>query len=505
MPSYDPARDFDTEPDSRFETLIFSGLLMLLIWAPLPFGSNRPWAVCILVVGVGLLAMLWMFGWMIGAVRVSSRVRDARLPLVLLAGWLLMLTLQILPLPLPVLQGLSHGAAEAYNVSYAGMSRTAGYLSVERGATLRYLALSYALVAFFALLLVLVRGESRLRILCYTLVLSGSFQAVLGIYLFFSGARYHLFFEEVIHGMHLYPSGTFINRNHFAALLEICLGIGAGLMVAQFRPATARTWKQRVRWLADLMLSSKARLRILLVIMVIALILTRSRMGNGALFAAIFVGGAVGMALSNVPRKSLAVFLASMIVLDVFVIGSWVGVDKVMERMKQTSIAAGDRPGNGGQASGDSFQERIGPGLGALAALKDYPVFGTGGGTFYVAFPRYRADASTGFFDHAHLDYAEFASDGGIVGILCLLGFGLGSLAMALQVLKTRSNPLYRGVAFGAFMGMVAIGLHTTVEFMLQIPAVALAFVTLCALPWISRRTYMPNLVKKLQSEAGRP
>ncbi len=491
MQDYEFARPDRFQFQSRIEAITFFGMILLLVWAPLPFASNRPWGVSILVVWVSLLAALWACAWLTGAVRAGPALRKAWLPIAFLAAWLLTIALQVVPLPLPLLHVLSHGAAEAYGASYTGIAHSVGYLSVEPAATRRYLGLCFALVAFFVLLLLVVRDESRLRIVCYTLVFSGAFQAVLGVYLYFTGARYNLFFEQVMHGLHLYPSGTFINRNHFAAYLEISLSVGAGLMVAQFRPMSMRTWKQRLRWIADLMLSSKARLRILLVIMVIALILTRSRMANGAFFAAIFAGGAVGLMMSKVQRNALVVFLVSMIVLDVFVIGSWIGVDKVMERMRQTSIVASDS-GNGtahpDSLGGDSFQERAGPGLGALAALRDYPAFGTGGGTFYVTYPRYRAEGSTGFFDHAHMDYAEFASEGGVIGITFLLGFALTTFATALKVLKERSNPLYRGVAFGAFMGMVAIGLHATVEFVLQIPAVAFAFVTLCAGPWIGQK-----------------
>jgi hypothetical protein len=475
---------------TSLETAAFFGLLLLLIWAPLPFGSNRPWAVWILVAAVCLVACCWTVAWMLGAAPAGPGLRRGAVPLLLLGGWLLILAAQVVPLPMSLLSTLSRGAAEAYGGGYVGNGAAVGYLSVERQVTLRYLALSFALVLYFALLLQLVRNERRITWLCYTLVLSGTLQAMLGVWLYFTGARYLLFFEPIIHGLHLYPSGSFINRNHFGAYLEICLGLGIGLMVAQFSHSPLRTWRQRLRWLADLVLSSKARLRILLIIMVIGLILTRSRMGNGAMFAAILAGGVVGLLYSKVPPKALILFLLSLIALDVFVIGSWVGVDKVVERMQRTAISVGERntaPAPG-EATGDSFQERIGPGLGAVAALRDFPLFGTGGGTFYVAYPRYRAEMTRGFFDHAHLDYAEFASDGGVAGFLLLAAFALASLWTALWVLKTRSHPLYRGIAFGAFVGMVSIGLHSSVEFMLQIPAVAFAFITLCALPWIGRK-----------------
>jgi hypothetical protein len=41
-------------------------------------------------------------------------------------------------------------------------------------------------------------------------------------------------------------------------------------------------------------------------------------------------------------------------------------------------------------------------------------------------------------------------------------------------------------VAFGVVMGIVSIGIHSTVDFNLQIPANAFIFVILLALGWVS-------------------
>jgi len=61
-------------------------------------------------------------------------------------------------------------------------------------------------------------------------------------------------------------------------------------------------------------------------------------------------------------------------------------------------------------------------------------------------------------------------------------------LALACAVLAQwrRSDPQLRGVAFGVVMGVVAIGIHSTVDFNLQIPANAFIFVILLALGWVS-------------------
>lgn len=469
--------------DSRLETLIFAGMIAILFWAPLPFASNRTWAASILDIWMALLGALSLIGWLRGDLKVAQAWHANRVPLGLLCGWLAVLLFQLVPLPPSVLNVLSPGSAQAYGADYAGAARRLAPISIEISASVQYVLLSFSLVGFFALLLLLVNNSARLRVLCYALVLSGTCQAILGIYLHFTHAEYNLFFEHVGHDP---LTGSFLNRNHFASYMEICLGLGVGLMASQFTGQRARNWRQRLRGFADLLLSPKAVIRIFLVIMVMALIITRSRMGNAAVFSAILIAGVVGLGASKLPRRSMVVFLVSMIVLDIVIIGSWVGVEQVVQRVENTTLTV--RGKEEGGAKEESLQERTGPGLGGLAAWRDYPLFGSGGKTFYIVYQRYRAPGSSGFFDHAHMDYAEFPADSGVVGsgflaLLCLL-----TLRTALQALKRRTDPIYQGLAFGAFMALVAVGLHATVEFALQIPAMAFAFCALVAVPWICRK-----------------
>jgi O-antigen ligase len=469
--------------ESRIEAAVFAGMLALLCWAPLPFASNRAWAVSILDGCVFALFALWLVDRLGRGAGFPPQLRRHRLPLGLAWVWLALIGLQLVPLPAALLGILSPGSAQAYGTAYGGMPPAWAPISVENSATTQYFLLSLALVLYFFLVFAIATNSARVRLLCSTLVLSGTFQAVLGVYLHFTGAEYFLFFERVQHDQ---LTGSFLNRNHFATYMEICMGLGAGLMVAQFTGERARNWRQRLRQLAQLMLSPKAVIRICLIVMVMALIVTRSRMGNAAVFTAILIAAVVGLGLSRIPRRPLLIFLTSMIVLDIVVIGSWIGVEKVMQRVQETSLTVSDRQDRGGAE--ESLQERAGPGVGALAAWRDYPLFGSGGKTFYIVYQRYRAPGSKGFFDHAHMDYAEFAADAGLLGFASLALLSALSLKSAIRVLRERSDPLYRGLALGAFMGLVAVGMHLTVEFSLQIPAVAFAFCVLLAVPWLCRK-----------------
>jgi O-antigen ligase len=139
----------------------------------------------------------------------------------------------------------------------------------------------------------------------------------------------------------------------------------------------------------------------------------------------------------------------------------------------------GHRPGRE-----ESVQERLQAGRDALRMVAAQPVLGFGGGTFYSAFPPFKSPLLTGFFDHAHNDYAELAADTGLVGLALLLALAGATLCRAIALLSDRESPATQGVAVGVFMAMCCLGVHSAFDFNLQIPANALTFTAVLALAW---------------------
>jgi len=126
------------------------------------------------------------------------------------------------------------------------------------------------------------------------------------------------------------------------------------------------------------------------------------------------------------------------------------------------------------------------PAVYAVKMLEDYPLFGTGAGTFYTAFTRYRGHDIPDFYDHVHNDYIQFLAETGLVGLALALGLPAFALALAVLALARRRDPLARGFAFAVLMGLCSIGIHSAVDFNLQIPANALAFMVLLAYGWVA-------------------
>jgi O-antigen ligase len=452
---------------------VFAGLAALLAWAPLPLGSNRTWAIGILALWLAGLTVAAALVWRGRGSAAFERLAAFRLPLALFAGWALLAWAQTLPLPVAVVAWLSPAAAAGQqDAAVASLS-----LDVYQSQRMAALACLYGTV--FGLAVLTVRSAARLERLALVLVWSGVAQAVLGAVLFSVGARYRIFHVEVNHARLI---GSFVYHNSAAGYLVMCLSVGIGLMLGRLRGgAVGHGWRARAAAALGFLLSGKMRLRLTLVVMVVALVLTRSRMGNAAFFTSLLLVGAVAILLVRRRAPATIMLIASLMVVDVAVIGGWIGVERVVQRLGDTALteAAGGR-----EESVETRSEAARLGLGIVA---DFPLAGTGGGSFYGSFMGYRS-SRPGYIDHAHNDYVEIAADFGIPGLLLALGLGGSALVTALRVLARRHSRLYQGIAFGGAMSVVALAMHSLTDFNLQIPANALTFCVVLAMIWLADR-----------------
>ena len=467
------SRTASQRPRGRSPDRLFYAYLALLVWLPLPLASARAWAWAVMEIWVYALAALWLWQYARRSAALTPAFARARPALALLGLWLLYGLVQILPLPPQLVGAISPNALAVHApLAELGGAASGGWIALSidpyASAVAWLKGLAYALV--FALALLLIDSRGRLRTLAYTLVWSALFQAAYGSFMTLSGIEYGFFHEKWAYlGV---ATGTFVNRNHLAEYLVLGLAVGIGLLIADLGgdsgPKTAR---ERLRGLIRLLFSRKARLRLYLAAMVIALVLTHSRMGNTAFFASMLVAGAAALALARNATRSTVILLASLVIIDLFLLGAWFGIDKVAERIEQTSMAREDRVD----------VTRYG-----FSMWRDYALTGAGGGSFYAGFPQYRGPEVMSLYYHAHNDYIQFLAEYGAIGATLLGGLVLASLAAAILALRRRRDPLMRGMAFSATMGIVAMLIHSTVEFNLQIPATAATFMAILALAWIA-------------------
>ena len=471
-------RRFETG-EFPYEAFLFYAWIAVLAWAPVPLGSNRAWAWGLLEALVFGLTALWLILFAFGKVGLTETFRRARGILWLLALWLGYQALYLLPMPNDWIARFSPEAA-ALHASTQGLAGIAGgnTLSLDLHASIVSWSKSLAYVLGFVLTILLVTSRERARQFAFALVWWAFAMAVYGIFAHLTNVSHIWLGTEINHGSQ--ASATYANRNHFAGFLEMTLAIGIGLLIAGLRDSKPQTWTQFLKRTLEWIFSPKMRLRLILCVMVIALVTTRSRMGNTAFFASMLVAGVVGLALSRHATRSTVILLVSLIAIDLFIVGSWFGVEKLAHRIEQTTIVKTATPG------AQSVEERAEPAAYGLELIKDYPLVGAGPGSWYVAFPKYRGADIINFFDYAHNDYVQFAAESGLIGAAMLALMVAWTLVIALRAQYLRRDPLMRGLSFASIMGVTAILIHSSVDFNLQIPANAMLFMVLLALGWIA-------------------
>ena len=455
--------------------------MAILVWAPLPFASNREWAGALLTLLLAMVAIGWLTLYLLGKVQIAPEVwRRARLPLGLLMAVQAWVLLQLTPLPPGLIEVLSPQAAQ-WHLREGWLT-----LSLDWHATFYYLLRGCAVTLGFFLVLATINSRHRARRFLQVLVFSGTLQAAYGAFMVLSGLELGFFVEKYA-GIGV-ATGTFVNRNHLAGYLVMCLAAGTGLLLSQLTQHTVQGWRDRLRGYLELLLSPKMRLRMYLAVMVVALVLTRSRMGNIAFFAALALAGLVAVYLARkapgtgsqagsprpFPWKVVA-FLGSLFAVDMIILGRWFGLDKLVQRLE----------GMEGKAA-EEFS-RYWMNVYTQDYIQAFPLTGSGGGSFYGIFPNFQGQGLRGFYQHSHNDYLEFPAELGLPAALVLASVVLLSLWQAVQAQRERHTPLYRGAGFAVTMAIIWAAIHSSVDFNLQIPANALTFVSLLGLAYVAR------------------
>ena len=419
--------------------------LFTLVWLPLPLGSARFWANGLLMLLVGVLGAGWaILQWRSRHANYLHHSLKAGLPLL---GLLLLAQV------------------------WVAVQWLAG-LTVNNGETFTYLLLGLAYSLLFLLIVSLFHNRERLTLLLATLVISGTLQAFWGAFTTLSGLEWLLVGPKVHYLGD--ATGTFVNRNHLAGYLEMTLACGIGLLMA-LRDGRPFSWVN----LLELLLGPKARLRLALVVMVIALVMSHSRMGNTAFFASLLLVGGLFVLIEKEHRLRNGLILASLILIDVLVISQYFGLEKLKDRLLSTQLQDVVVNGEVVQQANEVRDDVYGY---AIPLLLERPLVGQGAGTFEAVFPKYPGEDIRLHFDHTHNDYLQFAIEYGLLGMLPLAAFVLLALWHALRAMWKRESVYRSGVGLGAAMGIVALLIHSSTDFNLQIPANAATYVVVCAI-----------------------
>ncbi len=132
---------------------------------------------------------------------------------------------------------------------------------------------------------------------------------------------------------------------------------------------------------------------------------------------------------------------------------------------------------------GEAFDNRMPLWLRLLPMAGDFPLWGTGYGTFVYVESLYRADVRDAHlvYDHAHNEYLELLTEAGVPAlILAVIAIGL-VYRLGWRGMRLRERHPGAGLLLGALFAFTTLIVHSFGEFGLHVPAITLLATVLCA------------------------
>lgn len=252
-------------------------------------------------------------------------------------------------------------------------------------------------------------------------------------------------------GSKVFLSGPFGNHNHLAGYLEMTIPLLLSLFLTRTKRGNERI----------LMFT-------ILFTLVVCHILALSRGGWFALGGAMLFMAAVLFSRRQFKRKKLlfGIFLVCVVLIFFVLSGS---------SLFQRALSLTDRETILG------LNGRMMAWKGTWMLIKDSPFLGIGPGTFSTVFPQYQLPGFAARFFQAHNDYLQFIAELGAFFIIWFFWAIYIVFKVGFEKMKSNSRQKW-GFTLGAITGIVAVLIHSIVDFNLHIPANALSFTFLLAL-----------------------
>lgn len=411
IPCLDSSHAEDPSRASRFvdRTLVL-GLCALLIFGVLAFGGVEDWSIFSFEVGAAVVGLLWA-GKQLALGQVDVLKNPLYLPALLFF--------------IVVLVQIAFG--------------TSAYPYVTKYASLQYV--SYGIVLWIASNCL--RGREQRKTFALIMIAFGA------CYAFFAltqdlTSNSKLFWVRTPR----FPGsiyGSYVNRNHYAGLMEMLAPIPLVVSLSRLLPGVQRVF---VGFCGILMGST--------------IFLCGSRGGMVAFLLEVVLLGA--LLISSHRRAPVALAYAALcagVLVLIFLSNNGRGLARIGD------LSPGIRP----QIMRDSV---------TMFAKK--PVWGWGLDTFPTVYPRYRSFYTNLFINEAHNDYLQLLVETGIIGFALMVWFLIGVYRRGFAALRHWQDHWDRTISLAALIGSTGIVIHSFVDFNLHIPANAAFFYALCAL-----------------------
>jgi O-antigen ligase len=437
------------QPD-RIRSVREIALIAVLAWAPLPFGSARPWAWDLL--GVVVLFLLGLSAAHQTMWPSRGGVSRPLLPALTMGGavvgWIIFQSLpwDILGLRHPLWDRASEVIGHALN----------GSISIHREKTLIHLFRLLTYAAYFLVAWQIARRPDAAYRVLRAIAAIGTVYALYGLSQFASPDPRILWFVKETYVTDV--TATFVNRNSYATFAGLAV-IAHLVLIANVlhRNTDLRSRRSLLLSMVDSLLGRAKWLLFGLIACAGSLLLSHSRGGLISALVSVLVLTLLILA-APATRAPWRYWFAGLIGGGCILIALLTGA-ATFDRLDAMSSDAEMRP---------KINEAV------LRAIGDNRWTGSGYGSFADIFTLYQPITVVGFVDLAHDDYLENALELGIPAACLLFGtvLYLGGRCLV-GVFRRRRDVIYplAGVA-----ATVLIGVHSALDFSMQIPAVAVSY-----------------------------
>jgi hypothetical protein len=442
-------------------SVFFSAFAVFLLASPLYKAGNRPLPLMILELAA--------IGFLLALVAMRRAPTGLTRGLIAAIGVLVVYPLlQLIPLPNAIWRALP-GHSEYAEV----LERFAadGGTNAWRAISVAPIATEYGLLALLpplACLLCALRlspdDAARLMLMLAAL---GCAEGVLGLLQVAPSGGGMLYFGNEEPGQYV-AIGTFVNRNHLAALLAMTLPMIVGLIVYSMRPGRHRRHDGTMPAPPSEAGAKRALLFVSGVIVLVCLLFTRSRAGIAT--------GVFGLACSAVVLVHAArigtsrMRVASFVVIGLIILSAGIalaiGIGPLLHGLEPGML----------QTSAD-FRWSIYAAT-VRAAIEFLP-FGSGLSTFADIFPRFQVADVGGYIDYAHNDYLQAFMELGLAAP-AIIALALAAYVVRMtELLRRDSKRSFTVLQIAAGVGLLPMILHSMFDFALHMPANAMWFATL--------------------------
>jgi O-antigen ligase len=434
---------------SRLDSFIIIGLLIILVFTALAFGTVEPWS----ILTFELLVVVLIFVW--GVRSFFNKQLVFKIPMIALP----LITLLIIG----VLQSIAITDA---NGSVQSLSK---FVEATRWATT---IIFFLLVSVLLTVDVLAERTWVYRIVGF-LVIYGLAMAVFALiqYLSWDGRLYWV--RPTTQGN---AFGPFVNRNHYAGYIEMLIPLPAALIFSKEVRSEMRlfySFAVMVMSISLLMSASRGGMVSLAAGLVFVFILTIQRVRNEKLHRTVKPGE--NFSSRTLSRKTAFLLYAPITLAFVFalVVGLlWLGPEPVLNRISDTLQT------NAEEAPQFKYLSRDWIWKDSLSIFRAHPILGTGLGSYETVYPQYAHSDGSTVVPQAHNDYLQILADAGIFGGVALLAFLALFFHALIKSLRHKDSKL-NAVSLGIGGGIFAMLIHSFFDFNLQIPANALLFLFL--------------------------